>query len=69
MYCDFKDQNNDTIDNGILLFFNAPASYTGEDVVELQGHGGQVVLNMLRNRVIGLGAALPGPENLPNAPF
>ena len=69
MYCAFKDQNNDTIDNGILLFFNAPASYTGEDVVELQGHGGQVVLNMLRNRVIGLGAAHARPGEFTERAF
>ncbi|OGT83843.1 MAG: tRNA uridine-5-carboxymethylaminomethyl(34) synthesis GTPase MnmE [Gammaproteobacteria bacterium RIFCSPLOWO2_12_FULL_52_10] len=62
VYCSFKDQDNNIIDNGILLFFNTPASYTGEDVIELQGHGGQVVLNMLRNHVISLGAvhARPG---------
>ena len=62
LYCDFKDQDGAAIDNGILLYFKAPASYTGEDVIELQGHGGQVVLNMVRNRAISLGAvhARPG---------
>lgn len=61
-YCSFRDQDGSVIDNGILLYFNAPASYTGEDVIELQGHGGQVVLNMLQRRIIGLGAthARPG---------
>jgi tRNA modification GTPase len=61
-YCDFRDGEQQVIDSGIMLYFNAPSSYTGEDVVELQGHGGQVVLHMLRNRVIALGAvhARPG---------
>ena len=62
VYCPFRDQDGNTIDTGILLYFNAPGSYTGEDVIELQGHGGQVVLNMLQRRAIELGAvhARPG---------
>lgn len=50
------------IDEGIALYFPGPSSFTGEDVLELQGHGGPVVLDMLLARVIGLGArlALPG---------
>jgi tRNA modification GTPase len=62
VYCAFKDRDGQIIDNGVLLFFQAPASYTGEDVVELQGHGGQIVLSMLRKRVVELGAehARPG---------
>ncbi len=51
-----------TIDSGIALLFTAPASFTGEDVLELQGHGGPQVLQMLMTRVMALGArpARPG---------
>ena len=52
----------EAIDNGLALFFQAPASFTGEHVLELQGHGGPVVLDMLLQQVIHLGArpARPG---------
>ncbi len=58
----FKDENGLTIDSGIALLFTAPASFTGEDVLELQGHGGPQILQMLMNRVMTLGArpARPG---------
>ena len=51
-YCDFKAADGKVIDQGIALFFKAPNSFTGEDVLELQGHGGQVVLDMLLKRVL-----------------
>ncbi|MCL1079406.1 tRNA uridine-5-carboxymethylaminomethyl(34) synthesis GTPase MnmE [Parashewanella spongiae] len=51
-YCEFKDSDGQVIDQGIALFFKAPNSFTGEDVLELQGHGGQVVLDMLIKRVL-----------------
>ena len=57
-YLSFKDQNNDTIDSGIALFFQKPHSFTGEDVLELQAHGGPVVLDMLLKRVVACGARL-----------
>lgn len=58
----FVDASNVVIDFGLLLVFKAPASFTGEDVIELQGHGGPVVAAMLMERVIELGArrARPG---------
>ncbi len=58
----FADTDGGTIDDGIVLYFAAPASYTGEDVVELQGHGGPAVLQALLARACGLGArhARPG---------
>jgi tRNA modification GTPase len=59
-YSDFRDEK-DIIDQGIALYFNAPGSFTGEDVLELQGHGGPVVLEMLLNRVINLGARIAAP--------
>ena len=55
---DFLDEHGNAIDNGILLYFAAPASFTGEDVIELQGHGGQIVLQMLLNRCLQLGARI-----------
>ncbi|MGS0682503.1 tRNA uridine-5-carboxymethylaminomethyl(34) synthesis GTPase MnmE [Shewanella sp. 125m-7] len=62
-YCDFKDDSGEVIDQGIALFFKGPNSFTGEDVLELQGHGGQIVLDMLIKRVMevdGLRIAKPG---------
>ena len=62
-YCDFKDANDVVIDQGIALYFQGPNSFTGEDVLELQGHGGQIVLDMLIKRVMeveGLRIARPG---------
>lgn len=58
----FFDARKEPIDAGIVLYFPAPNSYTGEHVVELQGHGGQVVVEALVARVVELGArrALPG---------
>jgi tRNA modification GTPase len=59
---DFRDAHGFLIDQGIALFFPAPASYTGEDVLELQGHGGPVVMALLLRRCVELGArhAEPG---------
>lgn len=58
----FAAADGDTIDDGIALFFAAPASYTGEDVVELQAHGSPAVLHELVARCVELGArrARPG---------
>jgi len=55
-YLAFLDQHGLALDMGIALFFVAPHSFTGEDVLELQGHGGPVVMDMLLQRVIALGA-------------
>lgn len=58
----FMDSNGVVIDQGIAIHFPAPNSFTGEDVLELQGHGGPVVLQMVLQRCTELGArlALPG---------
>ena len=58
----FRDADGDTLDDGIALYFAAPASYTGEDVVELQAHGGPALLQGLLARCCALGArpARPG---------
>ena len=57
-----KDEVGESIDTGIALFFPAPNSYTGEDVLELQGHGGPFILQSVVERVLQLGArgARPG---------
>lgn len=57
----FKDQAGQAIDEGLALFFPAPHSYTGEDVLELQGHGSPVVLAQLLQRCVELGARLARP--------
>ncbi len=55
-YATFCDQAGDSIDDGIALHFKAPASFTGEDVAELQAHGSPVLLRQLVARCIALGA-------------
>ena len=55
-YCSFTDQSGSPIDQGIALYFVAPSSYTGEDVLELQGHGGPAVLQQLLLRCLTVGA-------------
>jgi tRNA modification GTPase len=57
----FLDKDKSVIDNGIMIYFPSPGSYTGEDVLELQAHGGSVVLNMLLKRVLNLGVRLARP--------
>ncbi|TVQ88015.1 MAG: tRNA uridine-5-carboxymethylaminomethyl(34) synthesis GTPase MnmE [Chromatiaceae bacterium] len=52
----FRDTRGELIDQGLVIFSPGPASYTGEDVLELQGHGGPVVLDLVLNRVLALGA-------------
>lgn len=58
---DFLDVQGEVLDRGIALFFPAPHSYTGEDVLELQGHGGTAVMNLLLDRCLQLGARLAEP--------
>jgi tRNA modification GTPase len=57
----FVDATGQRIDTGLLLYFPAPHSFTGEDVLELQGHGGPVVMQMLLGRCLDLGARLAEP--------
>src|SRR5260370_16558236 len=65
----FRGAAGEPIDDGIALFFPAPASYTGEDVLELQGHGGPVVLYMVLKPCLELGARLPEPGAFTPPPF
>lgn len=57
----FQDEKGAPIDQGLALFFTAPSSFTGEDVLECHGHGGPMVLQALLARVLSLGAQLAAP--------
>lgn len=65
----FLDAEERVIDEGILLHFVAPASFTGEDVLELQGHGGPVVLRLLLERCLELGARVAEPGEFTRRAF
>jgi len=68
-YSDFLDENGDILDQGIALYFQAPNSFTGENVLELQGHGGPAVLQLLLNRCLDLGARLAQPGEFTKRAF
>ncbi|MCG6504825.1 tRNA uridine-5-carboxymethylaminomethyl(34) synthesis GTPase MnmE [Kingella sp. SNUBH-2017] len=69
LYTDFTAADGTPIDNGLLLYFPAPASFTGEDVIELQGHGGPVVMQMLLSRCLELGARAAEPGEFTKRAF
>ena len=66
---DFLDSSGRALDTGIALFFPGPYSYTGEDVLELQGHGGPAVLQLLLRRCLTLGARLAQPGEFSRRAF
>jgi len=53
-YLPFSNTNGDVLDQGIALYFQAPNSFTGEDVIEFQGHGGPIILDMLLKAILAL---------------
>jgi tRNA modification GTPase len=57
----FLDAQGRSLDEGLALYFPSPASYTGEDVLELQGHGGALVVDMLLKRLLELGGRMARP--------
>jgi tRNA modification GTPase len=57
----FKNKEQQVLDKGLVIYFKSPDSYTGEDVVELQGHGSQVILNMILKEAFSLGAVPADP--------
>jgi tRNA modification GTPase len=59
--CEFRDETGEPMDRGLLLYFPGPRSFTGEDVVELHGHGGTVVSEMLLGSTLRLGARAAEP--------
>ncbi|HYL88981.1 MAG TPA: tRNA uridine-5-carboxymethylaminomethyl(34) synthesis GTPase MnmE [Burkholderiales bacterium] len=65
----FKDKHGVPIDEGIALYFPGPDSYTGEDVVELQGHGGPVVMGMLLSACLDAGARIAEPGEFTRRAF
>ena len=68
-HADFFAGDGSVIDNGIALYFRAPHSYTGEDVLEFQGHGGPVVIHMVLRRCQELGARLAEPGEFTRRAF
>jgi len=65
----FRDRDGNILDQGIALYFPAPGSYTGEDVLELQGHGGPIVLQLLLNQCLKNGARLARPGEFTERAF
>ncbi|MEJ1958638.1 MAG: tRNA uridine-5-carboxymethylaminomethyl(34) synthesis GTPase MnmE [Nitrosomonadales bacterium] len=68
-YANFLDAHAQALDCGIALFFPGPHSYTGEDVLELQGHGGTAVLQLVLQRCLELGARLAQPGEFTQRAF
>ncbi len=65
----FRSASGDVIDEGLALYFPAPASFTGEDIVELHGHGGPVVMDMLLSRALEVGARMARPGEFSQRAF
>ena len=68
-YLPFHDQQGNILDQGLALYFPAPHSFTGEDVLELQGHGGPVVMDMLLHSVMAQGARMARPGEFSERAF
>jgi tRNA modification GTPase len=68
-YCNFLDEKGGALDQGIALYFPSPHSYTGDDVLELQGHGGPAVLQLILQRCLDLGARLAQPGEFTRRAF
>jgi tRNA modification GTPase len=69
VFAAFRDAEHQTLDAGIVLFFPGPHSYTGEDVIEFQGHGGPVIIESLIARLIELGARRANPGEFTQRAF
>ncbi len=68
-YAIFRDRHGHAVDQGIALYFPAPASFTGEDVLELQGHGGPVVAGLVLQAALDAGAHLARPGEFSERAF
>src|SRR5690606_39086058 len=68
-YCPFYSASNDILDQGIAIYFPAPNSFTGEEVLELQGHGGPVILDLLLREITRLGVRLARPGEFSERAF
>ena len=69
VFSQFKGADNDVLDEGVAIYFPAPASFTGEHVLELQGHGGPVILDSLLQRCLQLGARMARPGEFSERAF
>jgi tRNA modification GTPase len=65
----FRNASGEDLDNGLVLYFPGPASFTGESVLELQGHGGPVVMSMLVDAALELGARMAEPGEFTKRAF
>jgi tRNA modification GTPase len=68
-YRSFRNKSGEKIDAGVALYFPAPASFTGESVLELHGHGGPVVISLLVDAIVELGARLAEPGEFSKRAF
>ena len=68
-YLPFKDASGECIDIGLAIYFEGPHSFTGEDVLELQGHGGPVVMDLLLKSVLSLGVRMARPGEFSERAF
>ncbi len=68
-FSNFLNSDGELLDQGIALYFPAPHSFTGEDVLELQGHGGPIVMDLLLNAILKLGARLARPGEFSERAF
>ena len=68
-YAEFKDRSQEVVDAGIVIRFQGPQSFTGEDVLELQGHGGPVILDSLLKTVLACGARVARPGEFTERAF
>ncbi len=68
-YGPFLDADGNQLDQGIALYFPGPNSFTGEDVLELQGHGGPIIMDFILRRVVNCGARLANPGEFSERAF
>jgi tRNA modification GTPase len=68
-FSSFLDAQGGSVDEGLALYFPAPASYTGEHVLELQGHGGALVVDMVLKRLLELGCRMARPGEFSERAF
>jgi tRNA modification GTPase len=66
---DFRSRSGEPLDRGLALYFPAPASYTGEHVLELQGHGGALIMDLLLKRLLELGCRMARPGEFSERAF
>jgi tRNA modification GTPase len=68
-YCSFYNNQKELLDQGLMIYFKAPNSFTGEDVIEIQGHGAPIVLDLIIKGTLALGARLAKPGEFSERAF